>query len=79
MMRIIIIKILLILIIKYRTIAEIRRDNQIPIPVNKDSLYKPITRVRREFSKIVIPKKLQEVFIYLLLCLFIRYIYFCIY
>lgn len=43
-----------------RTIAEIRRDNQIPIPVEKDSLYKPIKRVQREFSKIVVPKRLQE-------------------
>lgn len=43
-----------------RTIAEIRRDENIPIPVDKDSLYKPITRVRREFSKIHVPKKLQE-------------------
>jgi ribosome biogenesis protein BMS1 len=43
-----------------RTVAEIRRDQQMAIPVNKDSLYKPITRVRREFSKIHVPKKLQE-------------------
>jgi hypothetical protein len=45
----------------FRTISEIRRDQQIAIPVNKDSLYKPVTRVRKEFSKILIPKKLQEV------------------
>jgi ribosome biogenesis protein BMS1 len=32
----------------------------VAIPVNKDSLYKPIVRVRREFSKIHVPKKLQE-------------------
>lgn len=43
-----------------RTIAEIRKSKQVPIPVNKDSLYKPIVRVRREFSKIHVPKKLQE-------------------
>lgn len=44
----------------FRTIAEIRRDQNVAIPVNKDSLYKPITRVRREFAKIHVPKKLQE-------------------
>ena len=44
-----------------RTISEIRREQQIPIPLNKDSLYKPVTRVRKEFSKILVPKKLQEV------------------
>lgn len=42
-----------------RTIAQIRRDEQIPIQVNKDSVYKPIQRVRREFSKLHIPKKLE--------------------
>jgi ribosome biogenesis protein BMS1 len=44
-----------------RSVAEIRRESQIPIPVNKDSLYKPITRAPVEFRKMVIPKKLQEV------------------
>jgi hypothetical protein len=44
-----------------RTIAEIRRENQIAIPLNKDSLYKPVTRIRREFGKILVPQKLQEV------------------
>jgi ribosome biogenesis protein BMS1 len=42
-----------------RTVSQMRRDSLVPIPVNKDSLYKPVTRVRREFRKLVIPKKLQ--------------------
>lgn len=42
-----------------RPIAQIRRDEQIAIPINKDSLYKPIVRVEREFKKLMIPKKLQ--------------------
>jgi ribosome biogenesis protein BMS1 len=43
-----------------RTVAELRRQQQIPIPVNVDSLYKPITRVTREFQKFKVPTKLQE-------------------
>lgn len=43
-----------------RNIADIRKDAQIPIPVNKDSLYKPIVRVPREFRKLTIPTKLQD-------------------
>ena len=42
-----------------RPIAQIRRDEQVGIPVNKDSLYKPIVRIQREFKKLTIPKKLQ--------------------
>ena len=43
-----------------RTVAELRKQQQIPIPVNVDSLYKPITRVTREFQKFKVPAKLQE-------------------
>ena len=43
-----------------RTVAEMRRAEQVPIPVNKDSLYKPIVRVAREFQKMKVPTKLQE-------------------
>lgn len=43
-----------------RPIAQIRREEKIAIPVNKDSLYKPIVRQQREFRKMVVPKKLQE-------------------
>ena len=42
-----------------RPISQIRRDEQVGIPVNKDSLYKPIVRIQREFKKQTIPKKLQ--------------------
>lgn len=44
-----------------RTTAQVRQQEQVAIPVNKDSLYKPIERTARTFSKTVIPKKLQEV------------------
>jgi ribosome biogenesis protein BMS1 len=43
-----------------RTVGQIRRENQVPIELNKDSLYKKIVRVPREFRKLAIPKKLQE-------------------
>jgi hypothetical protein len=33
-----------------RTVAELRREAQVPIPVNKDSLYKPIERLPRIFN-----------------------------
>ena len=58
----------------YRTMAQIRKDEKIAIEVNKDSVYKPVQRVQREFPKLVIPAKLQEVTlhrdIYLLLFAF---------
>eukprot|EP01035_Chromulina_nebulosa_P018303 gene18303-23988_t len=43
-----------------RTIAQIRREEKIPIITNKDSVYKPIERIPREFAKLHIPKKLEE-------------------
>ncbi|KAJ7980661.1 Ribosome biogenesis protein BMS1 [Quillaja saponaria] len=42
-----------------RTLAELRRELNIPIPVNKDSLYKNIERKPRKFNPLVIPKSLQ--------------------
>jgi ribosome biogenesis protein BMS1 len=42
-----------------RTVAQIRREEQIAQTVNKDSLYKPIERQPRVFNKLNIPKKLQ--------------------
>uniref|UniRef100_A0A1D1YB91 Ribosome biogenesis protein BMS1 n=1 Tax=Anthurium amnicola TaxID=1678845 RepID=A0A1D1YB91_9ARAE len=42
-----------------RTVAELRRENDLPIPFNKDSVYKPIERKSRKFNPLVIPKKLQ--------------------
>ncbi|KDP37695.1 hypothetical protein JCGZ_06352 [Jatropha curcas] len=42
-----------------KTVAELRREHNLPIPVNKDSLYKPIERKPRKFNPLVIPKSLQ--------------------
>ncbi|CAI5981303.1 unnamed protein product [Closterium sp. NIES-65] len=42
-----------------KTVAELRREQQLPIPVNKDSLYKPIERRPRSFNPLKIPAKLQ--------------------
>ena len=44
-----------------RPTALIRKEQSVPIPVVKDSLYKPIERQPREFNKLNIPKKLQQV------------------
>ncbi|TVU47165.1 hypothetical protein EJB05_06753 [Eragrostis curvula] len=43
-----------------RTTAELRRAHNIPIPHNKDSVYKPIERKPRKFNPIEIPAKLQH-------------------
>merc|ERR1712146_384546 len=43
-----------------RTIAQIRKDTQTPIPVEKDSLYKPIERAERKFAPTRIPLQLQK-------------------
>lgn len=43
-----------------RTLAQIRKEQQIPLVINKDSIYKPIERKTREFSKLYISSKLQE-------------------
>lgn len=43
-----------------RSTAQIRKDEKIAQPVNKDSVYKPIERVQREFRKLKVPAKLQE-------------------
>ncbi|KAH9783364.1 Bms1-type G domain-containing protein [Citrus sinensis] len=42
-----------------KTVAELRREHNFSIPVNKDSLYKPIERRPRKFNPLVIPKSLQ--------------------
>ncbi|XP_017641838.1 uncharacterized protein LOC108483128 isoform X2 [Gossypium arboreum] len=42
-----------------KTVTELRREHNLPIPVNKDSLYKPIERKPRKFNPLVIPKALQ--------------------
>lgn len=43
-----------------KTVAELRREHNIPVPVNKDSLYKPIERKNKKFNPLVISKTLQE-------------------
>ncbi|KAK4778651.1 hypothetical protein SAY86_006179 [Trapa natans] len=43
-----------------KTVAELRRENNIPVPLNKDSIYKPVERRPRKFNPLVIPKTLQE-------------------
>ncbi|GMH08076.1 hypothetical protein Nepgr_009916 [Nepenthes gracilis] len=42
-----------------KTVAELRKEHNLPIPVNKGSLYKPIERKLRKFNPLVIPKSLQ--------------------
>ncbi|KAL5781216.1 hypothetical protein ACOSP7_006245 [Xanthoceras sorbifolium] len=42
-----------------KTVSELRREHNMSIPVNKDSLYKPIERKPRKFNPLVIPKTLQ--------------------
>ena len=42
-----------------RTVAELRRAANEPVPVNKDSLYKPIERKERSFNPIPIPRSLE--------------------
>lgn len=43
-----------------RTVSEIRQEEHIPQPLNKDSLYKPIVRQKKKFQTMSIPKKLQD-------------------
>jgi ribosome biogenesis protein BMS1 len=43
-----------------KTTAELRRLNKVPIPINKDSLYKPVERTARVFKQMSIPKKVEE-------------------
>ncbi|EOA39223.1 hypothetical protein CARUB_v10012207mg [Capsella rubella] len=43
-----------------KTFGQLRRELNIPIPVNKDSLYKPIERKPKKFSALKIPKSLQR-------------------
>eukprot|EP00262_Sarcandra_glabra_P013392 TRINITY_DN3707_c0_g1_i1.p1 TRINITY_DN3707_c0_g1~~TRINITY_DN3707_c0_g1_i1.p1 ORF type:complete len:144 (-),score=27.29 TRINITY_DN3707_c0_g1_i1:458-889(-) len=40
-------------------ITELRKEHNLPIPVNKDSIYKPIQRKPRKFNPVIIPKSLQ--------------------
>jgi ribosome biogenesis protein BMS1 len=42
-----------------RTVAEIRRERNQAIPLNKDSLYKPVERAPRVFNPLRVPRNLQ--------------------
>ena len=42
-----------------KTVAELRRERSLPIPVNSDSVYKPIERKERRFNPLRIPERLQ--------------------
>lgn len=42
-----------------KTTAMLRREKKVPIPVNKDSLYKPVEREARKFNTLQVPKSLQ--------------------
>ncbi|XP_023739396.1 ribosome biogenesis protein bms1 [Lactuca sativa] len=43
-----------------RTVAELRREYNVPIPDNKDSHYKRIERPLKKFNPVVVPKSLQS-------------------
>ncbi|GAB6028474.1 Glycoside hydrolase 2 (Mannanase, beta-galactosidase) [Chamberlinius hualienensis] len=43
-----------------RTLGQLRRDYQIPVPFNQDSIYKPPVRVQRVAAPLVIPRSLQK-------------------
>ncbi|KMZ60328.1 hypothetical protein ZOSMA_5G01950 [Zostera marina] len=42
-----------------QTVAELGREKNLPIPLNKDSLYQPIERRPKKFNPLVMPSKLQ--------------------
>ncbi|KAL7684327.1 putative ribosome biogenesis protein Bms1/Tsr1 [Plasmopara halstedii] len=42
-----------------KTTYELRKELKLAVPVNPDSLYKPIVRTERQFAALKIPKKLQ--------------------
>lgn len=42
-----------------KTVAELRRERNLPIPNNKDSVYRPIHREERRFNPLKIPTSLQ--------------------
>ncbi|TDH68830.1 hypothetical protein CCR75_001678 [Bremia lactucae] len=42
-----------------KTTYELRKEQKLAVPVNPDSLYKPIVRTERKFQAFKVPKKLQ--------------------
>eukprot|EP00012_Vannella_robusta_P010030 CAMPEP_0206198130 /NCGR_PEP_ID=MMETSP0166-20121206/9450_1 /ASSEMBLY_ACC=CAM_ASM_000260 /TAXON_ID=95228 /ORGANISM="Vannella robusta, Strain DIVA3 518/3/11/1/6" /LENGTH=685 /DNA_ID=CAMNT_0053615917 /DNA_START=180 /DNA_END=2237 /DNA_ORIENTATION=- len=43
-----------------RTVFQLRKDKQLRVPVNQDSLYKPVEREARKFNPLRIPKALEK-------------------
>ncbi|XP_071945540.1 ribosome biogenesis protein BMS1 homolog isoform X2 [Antedon mediterranea] len=43
-----------------RTVGQLRKDNNVAVPFNKDSLYKPIERKPKVFRELRIPRELQR-------------------
>ncbi|OQR91120.1 ribosome biogenesis protein BMS1, partial [Thraustotheca clavata] len=46
---------------RMKTVRELRQDNALPIPVNPDSIYKPIERKKKIFNALRVPAKLQAI------------------
>jgi ribosome biogenesis protein BMS1 len=42
-----------------RTVAQLRREQGLPIPVNPDSVYRPVARLARVFNPLHVPRALQ--------------------
>jgi ribosome biogenesis protein BMS1 len=42
-----------------RTVAQLRREASLPIPVNPDSVYRPVARLARVFNSLKVPRALQ--------------------
>ena len=42
-----------------RTVAQLRREQNLPIPVNPDSVYRPVQRLTRVFNPLQVPRALQ--------------------
>jgi hypothetical protein len=60
-----------------KTVAELRREHNLPIPINKDSLYKVRTDVRPLFCPFILAQKHCFGIAFFIFCYFINYI-FCI-
>jgi ribosome biogenesis protein BMS1 len=43
-----------------RPISRIRKEEKIPISYKKESIYKPVERIKRQFSTLKVPRNLQE-------------------
>lgn len=42
-----------------RTVAQLRREQGLPVPVNTDSVYRPVERQPRVFNRLQVPRALQ--------------------